>query len=182
MCVCASLSTGPRWLRNQQQDCGGEEGGEGGGECDEYQQVDQSTAGVTEPLPTSVCDTQGASGKGREEDMVSEILLLISQWNTCSSSLPRYKPSHYKETAVSRLLSTGVHVLFSQSQSHSASLLATLGSSEAVQGHTISLTEQHTQAVQPAVMKLLQCVPGMPYLTALSMATAFTSLKELLPW
>ena len=141
-------------------------------ECDECRQV-------TEPLPTSVCDTRGASGKGREE---GEILLLISQWNTCSSSLPRSKPSHYVETAVSRLLSTGVHVLFSQSQSHSASLLATLGSSEAVQGYTISLTEPHTQAVQPAVMKLLQCVPGMSCLTALNMATAFTSLKELLHW
>ena len=39
---------------NHQQNCGGEEGGEGGRECDEYQQVDQSTAGVTEPLPASV--------------------------------------------------------------------------------------------------------------------------------
>ena len=104
--------------------------------------------------------------KGKEEGMVSEILLLIGQWNTCSSSLPRSKPSHYKETAVSRLLSTGVHVLFSQLQSHSASLLATLGSSEAVRGHTISLTEQHIQTVQPAVMKLLQCVPNaIPHCT-----------------
>ena len=167
----AGLSTGPRWLHNQQQDCGGEEGGEGGGECDECRQV-------TEPLPTSVCDTRGASGKGREE---GEILLPSVSGIHVVHLFPG--PSQViLWRRLSRLLSTSVHVLFSQSQSHSASLLATLGSSEAVRGHTVSLTEQHTQAVQPAVMKLLQFVPRMPYLTALNMATTFTSLKELLHW
>ena len=134
---------------------------------------------VTEPLPMSLCDTRGASGKGREE---GEILLLISQWNTC---VVRLFPGP-NQVIIRRQLCPDsflpVSMFCSASRSPTPSLLATLGSSEAMRGHTVSLTEQHTQAVQPAVMKLLQCLPGMSCLTALNMATAFTSLKELLHW
>ena len=102
------------------------------------------SAGKLQNLYPRVCVIleEPAAKEGRKAWSV-KILLLVSWRTTCSSSLPRSKPSHYVETSVSRLLSAGVHVLFSQSQS---SLLATLGSSEAVRGHTLSLTEQHTQA------------------------------------
>ena len=92
------------------------------------------------------------------------------------------KPGHYVEMAVSRFHSAGIRVLFSQSETHSASLLAALGSSEATRGHTISLTAHQTQSVKPAVMKLLQNIPGMTYLTALYLSTTSTSLKDLLHW
>ena len=99
-----------------------------------------------------------------------------------TSLLSRSKPSHSVETAVSRLHSAGVRVLFSSSHTHSASLLVSLGSSEAVRGHVVTLTEQQAQAVQPAAMKLLQHTPRMTHLTALNLCSGFTSLKELLQW
>ena len=92
------------------------------------------------------------------------------------------KPGHYVEMAVSRFHSGGIRILFSQSQTHSTSLLASLGSSEATRGHSISLTAHQTQSVQPAVMKLLQNIPGLTYLIALYLSTTFTSLKDLLHW
>ena len=106
----------------------------------------------------------------------------LNFYDNCFPPALSSRPTHYFETAVARLANLSVQILFSRSETHTASILTGLCRSEGARGHGIDLSEEDMQRSDPAALQLLMKVPNMTYLTALSMCCTFHSLQELVNW